>query len=173
MSSSRDSSGTTRQVRQPCRSLDLRMSPKMWSLTYRMSFPRTPSSLHTASDDPAQPWEDRPTQQPFLSWWAAWGHGLLAERWRLWRDGAGSRYLQSRRHSADGAPCWCPRGAYPCPRGGRRGALARVGRGLGLAGVTVGCGKKEAAEGPEGVPCFLASGDRQTAEQQLPRAGQA
>lgn len=57
--SSRANSGTTRKVRQPCRFLDLRMSPKMWSPMYRMSLPFTPSRSHTKSEEPGTTgWHD-------------------------------------------------------------------------------------------------------------------
>ncbi|KAG7271098.1 hypothetical protein CRUP_005651, partial [Coryphaenoides rupestris] len=46
------SSGMTRKVLQPCLFFDFRMSPKMWSPMYTMSFPLAPSRSHTMSDDP-------------------------------------------------------------------------------------------------------------------------
>ena len=46
------SSGMTRKVLQPCLFLDFKMSPKMWSPMYTMSFPLAPSRSHTMSDDP-------------------------------------------------------------------------------------------------------------------------
>lgn len=45
-------SGITRNVLQPWRFLDLRMSPKMWSPMYTMSFPLAPSRSHTMSEEP-------------------------------------------------------------------------------------------------------------------------
>ncbi|KAF3843997.1 hypothetical protein F7725_016045 [Dissostichus mawsoni] len=43
------SSGITKNVLQPWRFLDFRMSPKMWSPMYTMSFPLAPSRSHTIS----------------------------------------------------------------------------------------------------------------------------
>lgn len=53
------SSGTTRNVFQPWRFFDLRMSPKMWSPTYRMSFPLISSRSQMMSEDPTQTQELR------------------------------------------------------------------------------------------------------------------
>lgn len=46
------SSGITRKVLQPWRFLDLRMSPKIWSPMYKISFPLAPSRSQTVSEEP-------------------------------------------------------------------------------------------------------------------------
>ncbi len=47
-------SGITRNVRQPWRFLDLRISPKMWSPMYKISFPFAPSRSHITSEEPGR-----------------------------------------------------------------------------------------------------------------------
>lgn len=49
-------SGITRNVRQPWRFLDLRISPKMWSPMYKISFPFAPSRSHIMSEEPVRRW---------------------------------------------------------------------------------------------------------------------
>ncbi len=48
------SSGITRNVLQPWRFLDFRMSPKMWSPMYKMSFPFAPNRSQTMSEEPVE-----------------------------------------------------------------------------------------------------------------------
>lgn len=57
------SSGITRNVLQPWRFLDFRMSPKMWSPMYKMSFPFAPNRSQTMSEEPV---EKKHIQSSFL-----------------------------------------------------------------------------------------------------------
>lgn len=76
------SSGMTRNVLQPCRFLDFRMSPKMWSPMYRISFPFAPNKSQTISEEPEEKKKQKPNsirqfRQELLNKYEKW-HSFLS-----------------------------------------------------------------------------------------------
>ena len=91
MCSSCDSSGTTRNVRQPRIFFDLRMSPNMWSPMYSTSLPLAPINSENTSHEPKR---RRHTTCDLLALWTSTSTYGSNEAASLFLDlSAGTRYL--------------------------------------------------------------------------------